>query len=86
VANEILAYLAEHPDAQDTADGIVQWWILEQCVNRQAPLVKEAIRELAAKRLIIGHKAADSQVHYRINRRRTAEIAALLGSKPGKIF
>jgi hypothetical protein len=27
IAREILAYLLDHPDAQDTLDGISQWWV-----------------------------------------------------------
>jgi len=78
VAFQILAYLVDHPAAQDTADGIAQWWILEQCVKRGAPLVSEALDELVKKGLVTGRKTRDSQVHYRINRRRLTEITALL--------
>jgi hypothetical protein len=30
VAEAILGYLAQHPQAMDTADGIAQWWIMYQ--------------------------------------------------------
>jgi len=78
ISFEILDYLVEHPDAQDTADGIAQWWILERCVKSQAPLVKEAIEYLVERGLIVERKAKDSKIHYRINRRRAREVAALL--------
>lgn len=83
IAFQILAYLVDHPGAQDTADGIAQWWILEQCVKREAPLVSEVIGELVKKGFVTGRKAKDSQIHYRINRRRSTEIAALLRQKTG---
>jgi len=78
ISFEILDYLVEHPDAQDTADGIAQWWILERCVKRHAPLVNEAIEYLVEKGLIVGRKAKDSKIHYKINRRKAREVAELL--------
>jgi len=30
---EILAYLADHPDAQDTLAGIFEWWLLERKIT-----------------------------------------------------
>lgn len=78
ISFEILDYLVEHPGAQDTADGIAQWWILERCVKRHAPLVNEAIEDLVEKGLIVGRKAKDSKIHYRINHRRAGEISELL--------
>lgn len=78
---EILDYLIEHPDAQDTADGIAQWWILERCVNTQRPLVNEALEYLVERGLVVERKAKDSKIHYRINRRKYKEIAATLHLK-----
>ena len=78
IAFQILAYLVDHPAAQDTADGIAQWWILEQCVKQKAPLVSEALDELVKKGFVTERKAKDARLHYRINRRRSKEIAALL--------
>lgn len=46
IAHEILAYLVEHPEAQDTLEGIVQWWLLERKIKYQEILVKEALTKL----------------------------------------
>jgi len=78
VAHEILAYLVEHPDAQDTLEGIVQWWLLEQRIKRQTAKVKEALAELVAKGLVLERKGKNARIYYRINRRKYGEIRALL--------
>ncbi|MCP4368359.1 MAG: hypothetical protein GY797_09665 [Deltaproteobacteria bacterium] len=78
IAYEILAYLVEYPEAQDTLEGIVEWWLLEQQIKRQTTKVKKALAELVAKRLILERKGEDSRTHYRINRSKYKEIQALL--------
>lgn len=68
IAHEILAYLAEHPDSQDTLDGIVQWWLLERKIKYQANLVEEAISELIMNQLIVVNKRERGTNVYRLNR------------------
>jgi hypothetical protein len=75
---EILAYLVEHPEAQDTMEGIVEWWLLEQRIKRQTSRVKATLTELIALGLVLERKGRDRRVHYRINRRKAAEIRRLL--------
>ncbi len=83
VAGEILAYLAEHPDAQDTVEGIVEWWLLEQKIKRQMTQVKDALTELVAQGLVLEDKGKDGRIHYRMNRRKSGEIRALLKGRSG---
>ena len=81
LSEEILQYLIEHPNAQDTLQGIVTWWLLERAIKHQTALVKEVLDKLVADGLIIAQHGSDSQTHYKINRRRRKKIISLLQQK-----
>ena len=78
IAQDILAYLVEHPGAQDTVQGIVQWWLLEQEIQRRTAQVQAALAELVARGLVLERQGKDGRTRYRINRRRSAQIRELL--------
>ncbi len=75
---EILGYLAENPEAQDTLDGIIQWWLLEWNIKYQMEIVKEVIAELVAKGFIREIKTGDGQVRYQSNQSKQEEIQLFL--------
>ena len=81
ISNEILAYLAEYPQAQDTLEGIIEWWLLEQRIKYETALVKKALTELTADGMLLEAKGPDSRIHYRINRSRYQKIRMLLDRK-----
>jgi len=78
VARAILGYLHKNPDAQDTVDGIAEWWLPKQEITTQAATVKDAIALLLAHDLIREVKGKDWQSHYHINDRKWPEIEATL--------
>jgi predicted transcriptional regulator len=78
---EILTYLIEHPEAQDTMEGIVEWWLLEQPIKRQTTRVKTALAELVAMGLVLERQGQDGRVHYRTDRRKAAKIRRLLSER-----
>jgi len=78
IGNEILAYLIDHPKAQDTLEGIVEWWLLERAIKFQETKVKKALAELAAKGLVIEQKGNNSKIHYSVNQSRFKEIKKLV--------
>ena len=78
MAYEILAYLAKNPDAQDTLEGVIEWWLLEQRIEKQMKKVKCAIDELVADGLVIERQGKDARVHYKINRRKYRKIQQLI--------
>jgi hypothetical protein len=82
VVHEILVYLAEHPEAQDTLEGIVEWWLMEQQIKWGIVRVKEALAELVAQRLILERKGKDGRIHYRVNQREHGRIKVLLKEQP----
>ena len=84
IEREILAYLAEHRGAQDTLEGIAEWWLLEQRIVTRAAEVREALGGLVAEGLVIEREGGDGRRHFRVNRRRAAKIKALLGAGEGR--
>ncbi len=52
VAESILAYLAEHPQAMDTVEGIAQWWIMRQQVRANVTTLARVLQGLADKGLL----------------------------------
>lgn len=74
ICNEILAYLVDHPSAQDTLEGILNWWLLERAIKFQKVQVKKALNELIDKGFIIERKSGSSEAHYRLNHRKMKEI------------
>jgi hypothetical protein len=83
ISNEILAYLVEYPQAQDTLEGIVEWWLLERRIKYETALVKKALAELIADGMLLKAKGPDSRIHYRINRSRYQKIRKLVDRKDG---
>jgi hypothetical protein len=78
LSRDILTYLIEHPHAQDTLEGIVGWWLLQQQIEIQSHSVKQVLDELVTESLIVEIHAPDSRVHYRLNPAKREEISTLL--------
>lgn len=68
VARTILDYLRRNPEAQDTLEGIVEWWLPEQPRNPPTATIKEALDKLVGAGLISEHKGQDGRVSYRVTR------------------
>ncbi len=83
VAEQILGYFVEHPDAQDTLEGVVQWWLLHQRIRSAVSEVEAALDELVGKGFVVERTGGDSRVRYAINRRRLQEIDEQLGASSG---
>lgn len=65
----ILSYLLSHPDAEDTVEGIAQWWILEERISNALAAVGSALRELEERGWVIKRG-----IRYRLNKDRIEEI------------
>jgi len=71
---EILAYFLKNPDAQDTLEGIVGWWLLETYIRKQSALVKKALSDLVDQELIIAIQNVNAQIQYQVNKEKIQEI------------
>ena len=70
VAYEILRYLIKNPGAQDTLEGIVDWWFLGRNIKYQKLLVKKALDMLVEDGLVIANQGTDSRTIYKLYRPR----------------
>ncbi len=78
LAYELLTYLAEHPEAQDTLVGVMHWWLLKQQTQYSQPQVQAALEQLLIQDLLVVRQAHDKQIRYAVNQQRFADIQALV--------
>ena len=80
IGYRILNYLVENPNAQDTLEGIVEWWLLDRLTVSNVNKVKEALAHLVAAHLVLERKGKESRTYYKINSHRLKEISQRLES------
>jgi hypothetical protein len=74
ITDDVLAYLVEHPQAQDTMEGIVEWWLLEQRIRNAVADVEVALRDLVSHDLLVARQCSDGRTYYGLNRAKEREI------------
>ena len=67
VGDRILSYLLQNPEAQDTLDGIVDWWLFEQTLRHEKSLVEKALSVLVGQGLLIATSGMDSRLRYKLS-------------------
>jgi Fe2+ or Zn2+ uptake regulation protein len=83
IRQDILSYLLTHTAAQDTIEGIVDWWLVEERIKRRTKEVQKVLDQLVAEQLIIARKSKDSKTRYRINQRKLNRIREILKDQRG---
>ncbi len=78
IARDVLAYLSEHPLARDTLEGVVEWWLLQQHVQRWTPRVEAVLAQLVSEGLLLEHKDQDERSHYQLNQSNLEAIREFL--------
>ena len=76
VIRDILRYLSEHPDAKDTRDGILQWWISQGTNEPEADVVQQALDALVAKGWMFKRETMPDRVIYSMNKDHLRDIQA----------
>jgi len=74
----ILAHIADNPDAQDTFEGVIRWWLLDQTIRFEIDKVSTSLAQLVARGLIIEHSQFDGTIAYKVNKEKLEEIRALV--------
>src|SRR5207253_256148 len=67
LARTVLAYLASHPAARDTREGIADWWVRQQQIEYAAQDVARVVRFLVTQGLLLERPGPDQRMYYEIN-------------------
>lgn len=68
LSQRILQYLEKHPQAGDTLEGIVTWWLEQDRIDHLVNEVAEALRSLAHKGAIQTHTSQSGTTIYKIKK------------------
>jgi hypothetical protein len=84
VAAEILQYLVAHPQARDTVEGVLKWWLPIHPVQRTKAVVQEALSLLVAQSRLTKRSITHSEDVYSADEAQMEEIRTLMGNAGDK--
>jgi hypothetical protein len=64
IAHAIERYLASHPQAADSLEGIRRWWLMRQRYEESAQQVQAALEQLLREGVVVKRVLSDGQVLY----------------------
>ena len=67
----ILTYLSRNPTAEDTVDGILEWWLVHEEIRYRMQEVEAALVELTNRGIITQTIGEDARVRYRISQKKS---------------
>lgn len=73
LADQIEHYLAVHPNAADSSDGIARWWVARQRYQETTLIVQKALDYLQKKGVVSKSLMRDGVVIYRGSKNRLCD-------------
>jgi hypothetical protein len=64
IALEVRRYLDVHPDAADTAEGILRWWLPARYADASRRTIEAALQLLVAEHAVTRWRIADGSTLY----------------------
>ena len=74
LSTAVLSYLVQHPEAQDTIEGIAEWWLLEHRIVETTKALEAILSDLVEQDFLLASQCAEGRIYYRLNRDREREI------------
>ncbi len=78
LSHSILEYLVRHPDAKDTAEGVLNWWIATVPDGCDESTVAAALEGLVSRQWLTRRQGSAGSI-YSLNHARLNEIRRFLG-------
>lgn len=78
IIRQILRHLIDHPEAKDTRQGIIRWWLPDTGSERRGEEVQQAIDWLVVQDWLVKRDTTSSQTLYGLNRTKLEVIEEFL--------
>ncbi len=65
LSEAVMEYLSEHPEAEDTLEGIAEWWVMRRQVRSEVAALREVLRRLTDRGVLEKIGTGDSS-RYRL--------------------
>lgn len=82
IIRKILAYCLAHPDAKDTAAGILKWWFPRSANPWRPDEVGDALEWMTAQEWLTSRAVVNTAQLYGLNKEKITEIEAFLINPP----
>jgi hypothetical protein len=79
----IVRYMLAHPDAKDTLEGVVTWWLRRDPTDKQRRDIKRAIDHLVKLGWVTTRRIPGRRLIYGVDRRRVSVMKAYLQAQNG---
>ena len=66
------------PEAQDTIEGILHWWVLDSCIRDWAPKIAKTVAKLVERGFLEEKRSSDGKIFYRVS----ADYLSTLQQRP----
>jgi hypothetical protein len=84
VIRHVLQYLVDHPDAKDTMQGIVRWWLPGGIAAWEEEVVEDSLDALVDRGWLTQRQTISSQQLYGVNKEKLEEIKLFLRKRDGE--
>ncbi len=81
IALDIVSYLTQKPSAKDTFEGIAEWWLLKQEINKAVDIVDQALALLESKGFVSVKHYRGQEKYYQLNKEKLQEAKKFLSEK-----
>jgi hypothetical protein len=78
IAFLLLKYLQKTPDARDTLEGIIEWWLFQERIDLSSQRVKNVLSYLIAEKVMRTRIFNNQRICYELNPEKKSDLGLVI--------